>query len=392
MQQRSFNLLREVSKRTRCCSPACTRPRTSPPRKTWRKGAGHWRNSARWANCCRCASTRAATARRAGGSSLLTGGSYNVDWLRSAPAAAALEHAVATFQPDVMHSNGGPRASAAARRGRYTRGPEPSQRRVAHVAASCAERGQSGAGCVFPRGRTATERYERRVGADFHMHFACSSNDRERLENLTGCVSKSCRTVWTWTISSRLRTPRGSQSPGVRRAVSWYPNDSAMRMFLKDVGRCDRAHAGGVDHHHRQGRECAACGCGGRRCTHCPAGLRPDVRPYIDEAQIYVCPIFDGGGTKLKILDALAMGAAIVAHPIACEGIDVTEGENVLFASTPQEFRDSIMRLLEDSQLARGCAAMPASSPRSVTPSSTSAPIWRPCWTRRRIRHPAKKK
>ena len=53
---------------------------------------------------------------------------------------------------------------------------------------------------------------------------------------------------------------------------------------------------------------------------------------------MYVCPIKDGGGTKLKILDALAMGKAIVADPVACEGIDVKDGETVLFADSPADY------------------------------------------------------
>lgn len=78
-------------------------------------------------------------------------------------------------------------------------------------------------------------------------------------------------------------------------------------------------------------------------------GFVDDVRPYIAQAAVYVCPITDGGGTKLKVLDALAMGKALVADPIACEGIDVVEGESVRFATTPQEYVQVISELLQDS-------------------------------------------
>ena len=56
-----------------------------------------------------------------------------------------------------------------------------------------------------------------------------------------------------------------------------------------------------------------------------------------------MCPIFDGGGTKLKVLDALALGIPLIANPIACEGISVTNGIDVLFAETPQEFANKIV-------------------------------------------------
>lgn len=76
-------------------------------------------------------------------------------------------------------------------------------------------------------------------------------------------------------------------------------------------------------------------------------GFVDDVRPYIDAAAVYVCPIRDGGGTKLKILDAMAMSKAIVSHPIACEGIQVSNGDNVIFAQTPAEFIAQIEALLK---------------------------------------------
>ena len=53
-------------------------------------------------------------------------------------------------------------------------------------------------------------------------------------------------------------------------------------------------------------------------------GFVPDIRSMVEAAALFVCPIRDGGGTKLKILDAFAMQKCVVAHPIACEGIDVT--------------------------------------------------------------------
>ena len=80
-------------------------------------------------------------------------------------------------------------------------------------------------------------------------------------------------------------------------------------------------------------------------------GFVDDIRPYVAKCTIYLCPIRDGGGTKLKILDALAMGCAIVAHPMAIEGINLTHGENVLLASTPEEFVTQIITLTSDLAL-----------------------------------------
>ena len=52
-------------------------------------------------------------------------------------------------------------------------------------------------------------------------------------------------------------------------------------------------------------------------------GFVDDVRPYLDQAEVYLCPMRDGGGTRLKILDALSMGKAIVSTTMGVEGIDV---------------------------------------------------------------------
>ena len=97
-------------------------------------------------------------------------------------------------------------------------------------------------------------------------------------------------------------------------------------------------------------------------------GFVPDVRPHITSAAVYVCPIMDGGGTKLKILDALAMGMPIVAHPVACEGINLRDGENVVFAREASEFVDAIAALLGNAQWRKRLSA----NARSLAESSYS--------------------
>ena len=79
-------------------------------------------------------------------------------------------------------------------------------------------------------------------------------------------------------------------------------------------------------------------------------GYVDDVRPCFSNAAIYICPIRDGGGTRIKILDAMAMGMPIVATTIACEGIEVTPGEDILIANTPKEFLEKIMELFSKEE------------------------------------------
>ena len=80
-------------------------------------------------------------------------------------------------------------------------------------------------------------------------------------------------------------------------------------------------------------------------------GYVDDVRPYFAGATISICPIRDGGGTRLKILDAMAMGMPIISTTIGCEGIDVSPGKDVLIANTPEEFVCNIGRLIDDDML-----------------------------------------
>lgn len=84
--------------------------------------------------------------------------------------------------------------------------------------------------------------------------------------------------------------------------------------------------------------------------VHVP-GFVDDVRPYFQKATIFVCPIMDGGGTRLKILDALAMGMPIVSTTFAASGLDLRDGAHLLLADTPETMIDQIRRLLDSRAL-----------------------------------------
>jgi len=80
-------------------------------------------------------------------------------------------------------------------------------------------------------------------------------------------------------------------------------------------------------------------------------GFVDDVRPYVHNSAVYIVPITVGGGTRLKIVDAMAMGKAIVSTSIGCEGIKVKHGENIIIADNPGDFATSIIELLADREL-----------------------------------------
>ena len=80
-------------------------------------------------------------------------------------------------------------------------------------------------------------------------------------------------------------------------------------------------------------------------------GYVPDIRPALAQARCCVVPIRVGGGTRLKILDAWAMGKAVVSTSIGCEGLDAVDGENILIRDAPDAIADALLEVLRDGRL-----------------------------------------
>ena len=106
-------------------------------------------------------------------------------------------------------------------------------------------------------------------------------------------------------------------------------------------------------------------------------GFVDDVRPYMERAQVYLCPMRDGGGTRLKILDALAMGVPIVATQMALEGIDVVAEQDVLVANEPAEFVRQIERVVNDRALWTALHATVDRLSSATSPGRSSAAKWK---------------
>ncbi|HUS18597.1 MAG TPA: glycosyltransferase [Terriglobales bacterium] len=81
------------------------------------------------------------------------------------------------------------------------------------------------------------------------------------------------------------------------------------------------------------------------------AGEVPDTRPHLSEAGMVVVPLRIGGGSRLKILEALAMGKAVVSTSIGAEGLAVTHGKDILLADSPKEFAEAIAKLSASPEL-----------------------------------------
>ena len=75
-------------------------------------------------------------------------------------------------------------------------------------------------------------------------------------------------------------------------------------------------------------------------------GTVDDIRPYVSDATVYVVPLRIGGGTRIKIFEAMAMGMAVVSTTIGAEGLPVEHNRNILIADTPASFADAAVMLL----------------------------------------------
>jgi glycosyltransferase involved in cell wall biosynthesis len=77
----------------------------------------------------------------------------------------------------------------------------------------------------------------------------------------------------------------------------------------------------------------------------------PDIRPCFEKAWVYVVPLQYGGGTRLKILEAMSMRVPVVSTRIGAEGVPYEDGKHLLLADSPEDFIKAIVKLLNDPTL-----------------------------------------
>ncbi len=186
--------------------------------------------------------------------------------------------------------------------------------------------------------------------------------------DLVLAVSEADATAFGRLYPGRLRTPAHVVQTGVdtaffaplpsvqeRRAhlvftgsMDWLPNEDGMQYFVRDIlpriretepdttlSIIGRAPTPAV---RRLGEQA------GIEVT----GRVDDVRPHIAAGAVYIVPLRIGGGTRLKIFEAMAMAKAVVSTTIGAEGLPVTHGQNVLIADEPSRFAQSVVHMIRD--------------------------------------------
>jgi glycosyltransferase involved in cell wall biosynthesis len=79
-------------------------------------------------------------------------------------------------------------------------------------------------------------------------------------------------------------------------------------------------------------------------------GRVDDVRPFYRRSSVCVIPLRAGGGTRLKILESMALGRPVVSTTIGCEGLGVEDGKHLFIADTAEEFAEKVLLLLANKE------------------------------------------
>jgi polysaccharide biosynthesis protein PslH len=193
--------------------------------------------------------------------------------------------------------------------------------------------------------------FETSVASRVNHVIACSDEDKQALTRMTHLQNI---TVVPNGVDVGVYAPSGKVNEAASKIVfiggmNWFPNRDALTWFdaeilpliLKRLPECNLDVLGRSDsrvaiQHHAQ------------VAMH---GFVDDTRPYLERASVVAVPIRVGGGTRLKVLEAMSMGKALVSTTVGVEGIRVEHQRHLLVADSPAAFADSVVRLENDPAL-----------------------------------------
>jgi glycosyltransferase involved in cell wall biosynthesis len=191
--------------------------------------------------------------------------------------------------------------------------------------------------------------YEARACARASLTVAVSEADRGLLA--ANAPGADIRAVGTGVDTSYFHPNGAVEAPAslvFTGSMDWYPNEDAIMYFIAEILPGLRREVPGLSlavvGRDPADRLRAACGAAGVQVT----GTVADVRPHVAEAAVYVVPLRIGGGTRLKIFEALAMGKAVVSTRVGAEGLPIVPGEHFLQADSPADFTQAVVTLLKD--------------------------------------------
>lgn len=194
------------------------------------------------------------------------------------------------------------------------------------------------------------ETYERKTAGRFRLHVVCSELDRQRLLEVSPGL-RCCVVPNGVDVGYFEKRPGKPPSPTFTfiGTLGWGPNRDAVESLVAELWPAivsEWPHAKMYVVGSNPPR--SATDLAGRDERFVVTGFADDVRPYMRESSFFLCPIRDGGGTKLKILNAMAMGMVVLADPIAYEGIEVSPGSDAVLAEAPDDYVRAVREMLAD--------------------------------------------
>jgi glycosyltransferase involved in cell wall biosynthesis len=188
----------------------------------------------------------------------------------------------------------------------------------------------------------AWERYERAVARRADAVVALTGRDRDAMLPYAGSTPLVVIPLGS-AAPERALDPAGQAPPSVLFVGSFHhpPNvEAAARLAGSIFPRVRRRCPDAELHLVGDGPPLDLAGPGVT-----VTGRVPDVEPWLDRAAVVAAPLSSGGGMRVKVLEALAAGKAVVASPLAAEGL---QGAPLLLAETDEETADAIAGLIED--------------------------------------------
>ena len=140
-------------------------------------------------------------------------------------------------------------------------------------------------------------------------------------------------------------------------SLHYYANWEAVDFFLREIHPRIRLQVPGVSLTVTGRHDGTLPGTATLREKVTFTGFVEDVRPYVAGSAVAIVPLRQGGGTRVKVLEAMALGVPVVSTSKGIEGLDVKPGQHVLVADEPADFAKAVVRALQDGDLRQSLVA-----------------------------------